>query len=477
MKVKTILVLLFFLVAIACLISPVNAKLDSSLEVDSSTTINGQTKLILYVDSDIGVKKKNTNSSTYLNSVNYISKRKAELNNVNKIVVTVNGYKGQTFKKPAKGWNIENLYFTKTFSIKGDQKKISDNYCSIKLYNNKNKLLKNKKSKVLFARWEPATGISSDPKKYFESMKKKNMKKKKFGFVPFYKFNTFSFHNSPKWAPKKNSILTTSSSNYFDKNSKFSVLSTKEYAYFSSYFWFPTNKMEKSKTYTNGKYKLTISTFTSGKTKYKQFLLSKNVYETRYNKVNNPYFAISKQCNWSNPSIKNLAEMIKANVLVSNYANNDLYKTALATEVLRYINTNIKYDNDASGSFDDNVKYQTATLALQKGKANCAGNSMLAGALLRYLDIPTYFQRVGKPEVKDDIGHIYIVSYIFYEGLYQWIPAESTYYFTSNYEYYEDYTSPFRPDAINWYLNKPGITEYSYPGFRIYNDFDLYRLT
>jgi hypothetical protein len=97
MNFKKILMLLLFIIAIIGITSPVEAKLDSNIEIESLKMINDKTKLILDVVSDIGVKNKNPDSA------NLISKRKAELNKVNKITVTIKGHNTISFKKPNKG--------------------------------------------------------------------------------------------------------------------------------------------------------------------------------------------------------------------------------------------------------------------------------------------------------------------------------------------------------------------------------------
>ena len=61
---------------------------------------------------------------------------------------------------------------------------------------------------------------------------------------------------------------------------------------------------------------------------------------------------------------------------MNNHTKNT-YNTELANEVIRYLQTNIKYDN--------NVKDQTALTVLKRGSGNCVGNSNLAAALLRAL--------------------------------------------------------------------------------------------
>jgi hypothetical protein len=111
MNVKKMVVLLLFLVAIISLIAPVNAKLDSNLELESPKTVNGKIEIVLYVNSDI--------------EIGGPFKRKTELNNVNKAVVTIKGYKPITIKKPVKAGNSINmiiLIFIVDFQLKGNPK-------------------------------------------------------------------------------------------------------------------------------------------------------------------------------------------------------------------------------------------------------------------------------------------------------------------------------------------------------------------
>jgi len=254
-------------------------------------------------------------------------------------------------------------------------------------------------------------------------------------------------------------ILNTSSgvNYYYNKNSKFKKQIIIEHTY-SSHLIYKTKKIENSKVYTNGKYKLITDTYKNGKKGvFKHLTLVKVVYETRYTSIKNPYFNISKKCNWTNPTIKNLAEAIKANVTKSNNVKKDIYNTELANAVIRYVHTHIKYDYNPSSD-------QSAIATLKRGNGSCVGNSMLAGALLRALGIPTYF------EASDDKieGHIWPVSYIFYENSYQWIPAETTYDFTDdiNYETYysnlKEYRYPFQRNALNeWIIDQNGKYNFS----------------
>jgi len=132
MKIKKILVLLLFMVAIVGIIAPANAELYPVVGIKSLKAVeNGKkTQLELFVQSD------------YSSSM----KAKAELGTVNKLVVTVEGYNTITFKKPANGWKLYKNYYhgiTKTFNIVGKPKNIvNKKHYSIKVYNKNGKLIK-----------------------------------------------------------------------------------------------------------------------------------------------------------------------------------------------------------------------------------------------------------------------------------------------------------------------------------------------
>ena len=264
------------------------------------------------------------------------------------------------------------------------------------------------------------------------------MKNSYFYFKPFKQSRmTYDDENSL--------ILNTSSSvdYYYNKNSKFEKQTMLERVY-SSHLVYKTKKIENSKIYTNGKYTLAIDTYKNGKNGiFKHLTLTKVVYETYYTSIKNPYFNISKKCNWVNPSIKNLAEAIKANVTLSNHVNKDIYNMELANAVIRYLHTYIKYDDYYSLD-------QSDIATLKRGNGSCIGKSMLAGALLRALGIPTYFER-SYDEVN---GHIWPVSYIFYENSYQWVPTETTIDIDDE-EYninLKEYKYPFQRNATNWWI-------------------------
>ncbi|MDR2966706.1 MAG: hypothetical protein LBU74_02015 [Methanobacteriaceae archaeon] len=145
MKIKAIIGLLLFSLAIISIITPVNAELSPYLNSESYKPVNGKTKIYLDVYSDLGTSEKNYNSA------NYVSKRKADFNKVSKYVITINGYKPIIYKKPVKGWKISSnngykaIYFGKSFSVKGNPNGKS---YSLKLYNKKGKLIYNEKGKL-----------------------------------------------------------------------------------------------------------------------------------------------------------------------------------------------------------------------------------------------------------------------------------------------------------------------------------------
>ena len=140
MNIKKIIVLLLFLVAIIGIIAPVNATLGGSIGYLPYTN-SKTTKIPMWISSDIDENK----AEDKQNSADSISKRKAEINKVNKVVFTVKGYKPVTINKPAKGWKTDkDGYSRNTFTIKGTSKTLDGKSYSVKLYDRKNKLLNNK---------------------------------------------------------------------------------------------------------------------------------------------------------------------------------------------------------------------------------------------------------------------------------------------------------------------------------------------
>jgi len=104
--------------------------------------INGKNTVYVQIFTSIDPYVKNWKSAKY------VSKRKAELNKVNKVVFTLDGYDPKTFKKPVKGWKTYDFsrYSKKKLTFKGPSwgKKYS-----IKLYDKKGKLLKKGKGYIL----------------------------------------------------------------------------------------------------------------------------------------------------------------------------------------------------------------------------------------------------------------------------------------------------------------------------------------
>ena len=454
MNIKKILVLLLFFVAIACILTPVTGKVNADVDIVSLKNVNGNSQLSLSVDSDIGMKSKKWYGAKS------VSKRKAELNNIKKVVVEVKGKKKVTFKKPNKSWKIYKFdySFNKLFSVKG---KVESKTYSIKLYNKKNKLIKNKKSKLKFSSTIGSMSeveIENDPTKYFNELKSKNKKDKYYNSKDYKELGVYFYSNYYRYE----NLLNTSSSvsYYYNSNSMFSN-QDKIFRYCYTYLAFKTKKMESSKTYVKGDYKLTIQTVQNSEGIFKHIYLYKNVNETRSSSVKNPYFSNSIYCDWTNPSIISLAESIKATV--PSNANIDIYRYNLSNAVIKYLHLNIAYDYSFSTD-------QSALTTLQRGSGTCLGNAMLAGALLRYLGIPTYFETSSNVSTPDETeeSHIWVVSYLFYDGKYQWVPADPTHDYTKNPSEYK--LNQFYIGATNWWIvNHNGIYN-RHNGYAYYYD-------
>jgi len=453
MNIKKIIILLLFLIAIIGIIAPATAKLDSNLELESMKTVKGKTKLYITVNSNIGYKK---NKEIFYTSNKYNSNRKKELNSINKIGINIKGYKTVTLKKPKKGWKSSkyNLFFDKTFTIKGNHQKIDNAQYSIKLYNNKNKVIKNKKSTVSSEWYQTETEISKNPKKYFDKLESKNKKN-----AVLYYPNPTRITSSRNIATGKMIATSSGKSYYFNVNSIFKKEDINETFYYTSMSYM-VKKPEATRNYTNGEYTIYISSYkgnTTGKW-FKNIGLVRNSSRLTYSSIKNPYFTISKECNWKDPSILNLAATIKKSVNRSDYANEDLYTTELANAVLRYLQRNITYDYTYS-------KDQTATTTLQRKSGTCYGGTMLAGALLRALGIPTYFHsewannRVDPVTGSNIVGHTWPLAYILYNGVYNWVPSETTTYIGNRSDLFEQpkYKSPFYFGANSWWSDKGGI--------------------
>jgi len=465
MNIAKVLLLLFFLILIVGIIAPAQAKLDSSLELQSTNTVKGKTKLYFTVNSDQGILK----DGTFYTKSSYNVKRKKELDSVNKIIISVKGQKNVTFKKPKKGWEKTkyNFYFDKTFSVKGKAQKINNKQYSIKFYNEKNKVFKTKKGRVQCEWYFSERDIHKNPKKYFDKLKSKNKKNSYvFTFLPSKKTNSIK-------TPTGNISATSSDVNYYyNPDSLFNKEETTTDTYYSR-MYYPVKKAENKKNYTDGEYTIYTSTYkikTYGKW-WKHVEMVRKVNKTGYSSVKNPYFTVSEKCNWKDPLILSIANSIKANITRSNYATEDMYRMELANAVIRYLHINIKYDYSFS-------KDQTAVSTLQRGYGTCYGNTMLAGALLRAVGIPVYFESSYKdtgPE--NEIGHTWPVTFIFYGSTYQWLPADGAHYYgndthylsnsTSFYNSNPNYLYPFYFGAVDWWNSQSGIC-ITYKGYSDY---------
>ena len=147
MKIKKILVLLLFMVAIIGIIAPVEAKLSYCETWSHSKEIKGKTVMIWGVFSDIGDNAKNWDSPKYA------TQKRAEVNKVNKVTVSIKGYQTKTYKKPAKGWKFSGITDSsiyKKFSVKGNP---TGKSFTMKCYNKKGKVIKQNKGKVEYIPW------------------------------------------------------------------------------------------------------------------------------------------------------------------------------------------------------------------------------------------------------------------------------------------------------------------------------------
>jgi hypothetical protein len=144
MNIKKIVIILIFAIAIIG-ITPVYAALNGNVTTLDQT--NDSNLHVFVITSNIGMKTKDP--WTY----KFASERKKEINTVNKAVISINGYKAITFKKPVKGWKTHKEldytdYTEKYFKLKG--KTLNKNF-SIKLYAN-GKLIKTSKGKIKYPR-------------------------------------------------------------------------------------------------------------------------------------------------------------------------------------------------------------------------------------------------------------------------------------------------------------------------------------
>ena len=147
MKIKKVLILLILVTAISGIIAPVDAKLSYCDTWSYSKEVKGETVMMCGVTSDIGDNAKNWDSPKYA------AQKRAEVSKVNKVTVTIKGYKTKTFKKPVKGWKFSGITGSslyKTFSVKGNPKGKS---FTMKCYDKKGKVIKQNKGKVKYLPW------------------------------------------------------------------------------------------------------------------------------------------------------------------------------------------------------------------------------------------------------------------------------------------------------------------------------------
>jgi hypothetical protein len=147
MNIKKIIVLLIFAIAIIGIIAPVEAKLSYCETWSYSKEIKGETVMMWGVCSDIGSMAKNWDSPKYA------AQNRAEVNKVNKVTVTIKGYKTKTFNKPLKGWKFSGITGSslyKEFSVKGNPNGKSFN---MKCYDKKGKVIKQHIGKVEYIPW------------------------------------------------------------------------------------------------------------------------------------------------------------------------------------------------------------------------------------------------------------------------------------------------------------------------------------
>ena len=144
MNIKKIVVLILFAVAIIGIIAPANAALNGYVSKYSSYGYKPE-KLYVCIQSNIELDKSNWKSS------NSVTKRKNELNKVNKISIKVQGYNSTVIKRPSSGWSTYQYAdaFEKNFVVKKAYKSLKGQTYTISLYDKNNKLLRDPIRKTL----------------------------------------------------------------------------------------------------------------------------------------------------------------------------------------------------------------------------------------------------------------------------------------------------------------------------------------
>jgi hypothetical protein len=126
---------------------PEEVKLNYSTTWSHSKKIKGETVMMWSIISNFGSRERDWESPKY------VAPKRAVINEVNKVTVTISGYETMTFKKPVKGWKFsgimgDSLY--QTYSVKGNPDNKS---FTMKCYDKNGKIIKQHKSKVEYIPW------------------------------------------------------------------------------------------------------------------------------------------------------------------------------------------------------------------------------------------------------------------------------------------------------------------------------------
>jgi hypothetical protein len=121
---------------------PEEVKLDYCETWSFSKEIKGETVMMWGVCGSSGSREIDWESPKYS------TKTKALINEINKVTVTISGYKTITFKKPAKGWKFSGITSSslyQTYSVKGNPNGKS---FTMKCYDKNEKVINQNKAKI-----------------------------------------------------------------------------------------------------------------------------------------------------------------------------------------------------------------------------------------------------------------------------------------------------------------------------------------